>query len=816
MKKNLKSLLAISLASILTISLGTTSVYAGDISSTNVSEIGEVRDIILTYNSTFFLFEDSTLWMNDGLGNFIKVYENVKSITEGDWSELYLLLNDGTLLSGNIFYEGEEIVNTFEEIASDVRAVAMSYDELYIIKNDDTLWYTYLLTDIDTPLGDLNPSTEEVDEGLALDEATVTEATIETSLITSISYTTVIQSFQHENKSYDFEKVGEGVKEVSTLNNATFVIDNNDTLNIIIKDENAHSFKPIMDNVEDVQLPYYTILIQDKSNNVYELSRFEINNLLDINSTEPLEPTLISSDVKSIESTENGYFLLKEDDTLWSTGSNYNRDLGFESYESYELNKIDENVVAVYNDGSYRTIYLKKDGSYWGMGDNYTKALGIVPYAGENYFDEDGKRYIMDDVSDMFLTSTHSVITKTDHSLWKLGTDISNKLPSETELSKIADDVSFATGEHDIIKYVAGENNDLYFSDSSMFLNSEDYEVIYYEVLKSLGYDVEGDDITEVLISTLIKMTSADMAKYESAYNEYIKENYGAIAVASDVNFAGGMYYINSNDSLYEINQEGENELIAENVMDFALGEENLYIINPENELLFASFYETDTFNVNMSYEEYMKTTRNQDDSITGISAQESFDDNGNAVTTITTFRDKDSLDFEPTGITNVKDIKAMPFNLSILDLDGVLKIYSPHYQMYNFDEIVPETIVLGNKTYTLENTYTDVVAFDCGFSNTAFINSKNELWAIGANYSYNLGDSEVVGEYVEEPIKLLDNVAKVSLSSSDTLILTTDKKLYGMGQNANGELGFKPQGSVNRKKTVYYPTELTLNFLNE
>ncbi len=95
-----------------------------------------------------------------------------------------------------------------------------------------------------------------------------------------------------------------------------------------------------------------------------------------------------------------------------------------------------------------------------------------------------------------------------------------------------------------------------------------------------------------------------------------------------------------------------------------------------------------------------------------------------------------------------------------------------------------------------------------------AYINDKDELWVSGQNSEETLADFDVYGPYITEPIKIMDNVAKVTLDHSNTLILTKDNNLYGRGQNKNGQLGFKPQGFANRRTTIKAPTELDLTFV--
>ncbi len=845
MKKNLKSLLAMSLASILTFSLGSTNIYASENSSTNVSEIGEIRDILLSYDSTYFLFEDGTLWVNDREGDFLKIYENVKSITQGDWGDIYLILEDGTLLSGKFYKNEDSFENTMEEIATDVKAVAGSYTDIYIIKNDDTLWYStfgnstfgnstftggvaYLdPVEVSEPSISENP-VEEVAVAETAPEATVSEEVSSevalvggiTSVYPAIQEVTVSSPSQQRGDTFDFIQIAEDVKDVRTFNGISFIIDSNDKLSLhlrsqneLITAENLGTIKPVMDNVADVQMSYQKALILDNDNKVYYVNMYGEDGLRDIKKTDKVTPTLISNDVESLEVSNDGYLLVKEDGTLWATGSNHNRELGFDKNYSEELIQIDKNVDSVYNNSSNRTLYLKDDGSYWGMGDNYSKALGYVPYIDQNFFDEDGKRFIMDDVSDMFLTYNHSVITKTDGTLWKLGSESTIETAPEPELTKVADDVKFASTDGSTIQYVIGENRDLYYENGYLYLSEQDYQDVAVEVLISMGYKVEGDDKVKAIEAIATKMSLEEQDSFQKAFNDFVDAKYSDSIVASGVESVEANYYIDTENRLYKINLQGDDTLVAKDVIDFAVGSDVISIINTSNQLLSDSLYITKTFTVNKSFEEYEKSIIETNGSISRLSASEEYDVNGALTTTITTYQAKDKLEFKPTGLTNIKDVQTTPIDLATLDLNGVLNTYREKYP-WDLEKANANTINIGNKSYILNKTYTDVVSFDSQFSNLAYVNSKNELWALGNNAYENFGNSDVVGEYIEEPIKVLDNVEKVAIDDSETLILTRDNKLYGMGQNSDGQLGFKPQGNARKKTTVMTPTELNLHFI--
>ncbi len=846
MKRNFKSILAVTLATALSLALGVVTVFAED--NVSQSTIGDVQivDTVLTHYSTFFLLEDGTLWSNDGEGNFVQVYENVKSVSTGDFSDLFIILKDNTLLYGNIYKDYDP---SLEVVAKDVKSATGSSSDMYILKTDGTVWHSG--TDFDTLLSSSEATlveettTEATEEATTvateeiLEDSNIEESTTEVISEVVASTTSVIDpnigvetisvsSSKTIELSKEFSQIAENGQKIYSKGGLLFIIDNNNGLWVYGKDM-YRSYLPIttpkliMENVSDVELSYNGAFITDTSKNLYF---FEFPNTYDSSKSifdGELNLTLISENVKSTEAIDDGYLFVKEDGTLWSTGENYYYNLGFESSSSEELVKIDEGVEDVYSDNNSHTLYLKEDGSYWGMGDNSSKQLGIVPYTGENYFDETGKRFIASDVEDMFLGRDFSGITKIDGTLWQLGSSFNGELPTEAEVSKIADEVSFATPVDSYnFAYVTGENKDLYFNNNDIYIynliiSDENFFVnTYLEVLKLLGYEVSGSDSSadelERISST---MSEQDVLEFEEAYRKYVDEKYGSTPAASDVVDFDYFYYLDSKNNLYHFNFEGEDDLIAKNVKDFSVGDREIYIVDMDNNLLYTSLVSTETITVNTTFDEYSKDKDFKALGITSIYSQEEETEDGTITTNITFYRDKDTYDFEATEFKNIDTVEKTLSGFSVLDLDGVLSIYQESHQYFNVEreEAAPK-VLIGDKSFYKTKEIENVKSYDGDFSSFVYVTLDDELWVMGSNYGSALGDSEVYGEYISEPVKFMDNVEKVVLENANTLVLTTNNELYGMGQNASGQLGFAPQGNVNKKTTVILPTELTLNFI--
>ncbi len=807
MKKYLKSMVAMTLATTLTLSVSGVNVYAD--TTTGVVNGVEVKDTVLSYGSTYFLLEDGTLWANNADGDFVKFYDNVKSISKSDWGSLFIILEDDTLISGYYYpenaekdtlisgyYYPENTEKDFTEIATDVKAAAGTYESMYILKTDGTLWHAGV------------PYEETIDdtgaEILSVDlSATITAVSIDDKIASLTGYTQIAENVE----SIDYSG---GFGYFTDKNGDLWIHGYDDYVSSGFENPKFETPERIMSDVADFSVNYYNLYVLDTKNNLYRGDAYDIRSLFESN----IKSNLVESKVKSFEPTDSGIFIIKEDDSLWAKGANYTRELGLDTDEySEEFVKIDEDVVEVYNDNTNHSLYLKEDGSYWGMGDNYYNQLGVVEYTGEKYFDEDGKRFVMSDVEDMFFTYNYGIITKTDDSLWKLGSEI-YETPEETSLVNIANDVRTANTDGNLVEYVVGDNRELFVDDSLNYV-TYDYQVYIdtgLEVLKSLGYDVSGTNKVTTFERIVSELQDEKYTAFADAFTAYVKKKYTETPLASDVAYVEGLYYIDTKNNLHKLEYNGEDEVIASDVLDVSVGDDYVLIVNTDNELLRADLYEPKEITVDGPLDENYNNKLLDD-----VDTIDSYDEVKNADGTISTkiayFEPVENLEFLPTGLDNIADVKATYFTFTTLDLDGNLINYNAYFQGTTEEK---PTLTIGSDSYYPKFTASKVKSFDTNFESLAYVTENDELWVVGQNYNGNIANIDIYGDYIEEPIETLDNVQKVALGARDSYILTLDNELYGMGQNAFGELGFKPQGTLNVRTTVFKPTELEINFVGE
>ncbi len=145
------------------------------------------------------------------------------------------------------------------------------------------------------------------------------------------------------------------------------------------------------------------------------------------NSTDPL---LIMTDVKSVSSNDNFTLVLKNDGSLFASGTNTYGAFGdgTTTYRRFFTRITDiDNIESVYS-STYGTMIKKKDDTLWAAGKNNVGQLGIGALASTSSFVELPN---MTDVSSISMSDTHTVVVKNDGTLWVTGSDSNGQLGLE-------------------------------------------------------------------------------------------------------------------------------------------------------------------------------------------------------------------------------------------------------------------------------------------------------------------------------------------------------------------------------------------------
>ncbi|MBP3318941.1 MAG: hypothetical protein J6K94_02955 [Ruminiclostridium sp.] len=136
-------------------------------------------------------------------------------------------------------------------------------------------------------------------------------------------------------------------------------------------------------------------------------------------------PVQIMEDVAKVSAGDYFTAAVKTDGTLWAWGSNWEGELGT-NHEKDQNNKIGtpcrKEPTLVMEDvadvacGSFHTLILKTDGTLWACGNNNSGQLGVVDTS-----DQAAPVQVMTDVAAISAGSGFSAAIKTDGTLWTWG-----------------------------------------------------------------------------------------------------------------------------------------------------------------------------------------------------------------------------------------------------------------------------------------------------------------------------------------------------------------------------------------------------------
>ncbi|AEC02213.1 fimbrillin family protein [Parasphaerochaeta coccoides] len=143
------------------------------------------------------------------------------------------------------------------------------------------------------------------------------------------------------------------------------------------------------------------------------------------------------TDVKEVSAGAAHTMILKEDDALWATGANYYGQLGDGTIIDKTTIPVQvmTNVAAV-SAGLNHTMIVKKDGTLWATGRNNEGQLGdgttTLRGAPVRVKDDTDISGFMTDVAAVFAGYEHTMILKTDGTLWATGGNSAGQLGDGT------------------------------------------------------------------------------------------------------------------------------------------------------------------------------------------------------------------------------------------------------------------------------------------------------------------------------------------------------------------------------------------------
>ena len=323
-----------------------------------------------------------------------------------------ILKNDGTLWgcgangNGQLGLGDTNNRSIFTQIttnADNIKSVYCSYNQTFVLKNDNTLWGCGLNSQGQLGLGDTNNRT------------TLTQITTNVDDIKSI----------YCGKEYIIILKNDG---------ALWGCGDNSYGQLGLGDtKNRTTFTQITNNVKSIYCGYNHTLILKNDGTLWGCGRNDSGQLgleKDINNKITFTQITTNADnIKSIYCGNEYTTILKNNGTLWGCGSNGYGLLGFGDYTNKTTITIiginSGNIKEVCPGGAHMTI-LKNDNTLWGCGLNDSGQLGLGDANSRTIFTQIINN--VDNIKSVYGGYNHTLILKNDGTLWGCGHNIYGQL----------------------------------------------------------------------------------------------------------------------------------------------------------------------------------------------------------------------------------------------------------------------------------------------------------------------------------------------------------------------------------------------------
>lgn len=217
----------------------------------------------------------------------------------------------------------------------------------------------------------------------------------------------------------------------------------------------------------------------DSDGNLYAVGWNEVGAMGDgiATGTTVMNPTIVFSDVESVDTGFNFTMVVKKDGTLWGTGENWGGQLGLGSMTDATVftQAIDSNdnlmtgVASVYTGNSF-TLALKDDGTLWVAGANGNGQLGLGDNADRTKFTQviglgsTVAKVATGDYHSIIVLTNGDILTAGDNNFGSLGNGANGG--TVLAFTKVTDTATVGTVSHiaanQVGSFIVNSDGDLY------------------------------------------------------------------------------------------------------------------------------------------------------------------------------------------------------------------------------------------------------------------------------------------------------------------------------------------------------------------